>query len=902
MGSIFHKKLFLLLALASVCFGFGAFNNFAVANPSQNTQIQFTQAERDWLIAHPIVKVAVSQDYAPISFMNEDGQHVGISADYLARIQLQIKQYSPRFQFQAIVPSPSQKAANDPLDKTVDLVVDFVDTPRRQKYWQFTKPYLELPLHLIVRQDNQATANLNQHGNIKVAVVAYYATSELIASDYPNVELILVSSNQEGLKKVAFGEVDAYVGDLPVASYWSSKAGLAGLKDAGKLPYKHHVSFATNKQEAMLHDILDKALANISAKTRQDIQDRWLIGPFTDKPFFKDGRVWLILVGLLAFAWLAGWLKSNINKTNNRLIKQQNALALLTQSQLRDEESLDKIYKNYAKVAANTLNVERVSIWLFDDDCKQLNCMCLYSTFKNAYSTTSTLQADDYPNYFNALATHRVIAVEDAMQHPFTVEFTRDYLLQNNIGAMLDSTIRLNGKSIGVVCHEHVGGTRKWALDEQNFAGSIADLSRIVMETCLRRDAQFDLLQYSDKLAKMVDERSQLLAQSEKRYNYVLKNAPIPILILKKNGEIVEVNPEAESAFGVHRDDMIGRNFVKTIVAEESRKKAVAMAARSLLGEAFRDVELTLQNINGTKIEHVCSIGMVKNAEEDGQGGQMVAIAQNISQQKMLEASLIKAREAAESADRIKSMFVASMSHELRTPLNSIIGFLGVVLQGMSGELNLKQKDQLGRAYHSAKHLLSLISDVIDISKIEAGFLNVHVEKFDCTQLLNEVEDAVEHMANEKQLDLHIDCPVKLMLETDRKRLYQVVLNVVSNALKYTEKGTVKVAASVKNKQLSIAVEDTGIGIDEAGLASLFKPFERIDSRLRIKTLGTGLGLYLTRKILSQLLGGTIEVNSKPEVGSTFTIVIPTKMPELIVQNASILEEPHSAESHLKVH
>jgi len=217
------------------------------------------------------------------------------------------------------------------------------------------------------------------------------------------------------------------------------------------------------------------------------------------------------------------------------------------------------------------------------------------------------------------------------------------------------------------------------------------------------------------------------------------------------------------------------------------------------------------------------------------------------------------------------------------------------VLQGMSGELNLKQKDQLGRAYHSAKHLLALISEVIDISKIEAGFLNVHVEKFEFKPLLIEVEHAVSHIVEGKKLDLYIHCPTKLKLETDRKRLYQVVLNVVGNAFKYTEHGEVNVTASIKGKQLVIMVEDTGIGMDEAGLANLFKPFERIESRLKIKTLGTGLGLYLTRKILSQLLGGTIEVKSKLDEGSTFTIVIPTKIPEMIIQtNASILEEPHS--------
>ena len=269
-----------------------------------------------------------------------------------------------------------------------------------------------------------------------------------------------------------------------------------------------------------------------------------------------------------------------------------------------------------------------------------------------------------------------------------------------------------------------------------------------------------------------------------------------------------------------------------------------------------------------------------------------MAIAQNISQQKLLEHTLIRARESAESADRIKSMFVASMSHELRTPLNSIIGFLGVVLQGMSGELNVKQKDQLGRAYNSSKHLLSLISDVIDISKIEAGFLQVHVEKFDLAALLVEVQHATQHLVQEKKLYLSLDCPANIKLETDRKRVYQVILNVVSNALKYSEEGGVKVLASLKAKQLEIKVQDTGIGIGEADLARLFKPFERIESHLKIKTLGTGLGLYLTRKILAQLLGGKISVTSKLAEGSIFTIKLPIKMPEVVAQNnTSVLED-----------
>jgi signal transduction histidine kinase len=181
---------------------------------------------------------------------------------------------------------------------------------------------------------------------------------------------------------------------------------------------------------------------------------------------------------------------------------------------------------------------------------------------------------------------------------------------------------------------------------------------------------------------------------------------------------------------------------------------------------------------------------------------------------------------------------------------------------------------------------------VIDISKIEAGFLQVYVEKFDLIALLTEVQHAVQHLAEEKELALIIDCPPEIKLETDRKRLYQVVLNVVSNGLKYSEQGAVKVTASIKAKKLLIVVEDTGIGISEENLVDLFKPFVRVDSHLKIKTLGTGLGLYLTRKILSQLLCGEISVTSQLGLGSLFTVSLPIKIPKVTMQNqTSVLED-----------
>jgi PAS domain S-box-containing protein len=584
-------------------------------------------------------------------------------------------------------------------------------------------------------------------------------------------------------------------------------------------------------------------------------------------------------------------VQEKLIESEQRLQRQNASLGQVTAMQLRHWQNPEEIFKEIAKISAETLDVERVGVWMFSEDDKRLECVDLYLKSKNLHTNALSLQAHEFPVYFSHLAQQRIMAANDVMHHPATVELTKGYAQANNIGAILDGAIWLNNHVIGVICHEHVGGAREWTLDEQSFAASVADLTRLTIEMDTRRKAELALLKQNENLEQIVEARTLSLQESEKTFRYVVEHAPISILIINKDAKITEFNPEAEIATGYSREQALGKNFIELLVAKESRKKAFQLSLSTLNGEDFRGIELYLQRADGTKVQFECSASLAGFGANAG-ARQIVAIGRDISQQKALEQSLIIARESAESADRIKSMFVASMSHELRTPLNSIIGFLGVVLQGMSGELNVKQKDQLGRAYHSSKHLLSLITDVIDISKIEAGFLQVHVERFDLASLLVEVQHAVQHLAEEKGLALIIECPKDIKLDTDRKRLYQVVLNVVSNGLKYTEHGSVKVTASTNSKQLTIVVEDTGIGIKEADLQNLFKPFERIDSHLKIKTLGTGLGLYLTRKILNQLLGGDISLTSQLGEGSIFTIQVPVKMPEIVIKNhTSILED-----------
>ncbi len=236
------------------------------------------------------------------------------------------------------------------------------------------------------------------------------------------------------------------------------------------------------------------------------------------------------------------------------------------------------------------------------------------------------------------------------------------------------------------------------------------------------------------------------------------------------------------------------------------------------------------------------------------------------------------ANEKLRELDRLKSMFIASMSHELRTPLNSIIGFTGIILQGMTGEINPEQRDQLQRVYGSAKHLLALNNDVIDISKIEAGKVKIYTEQFNLGRVIREAVSNLTPEMTDKGLDFEISVPQDIQCTTDRKRLFQCTLNILSNAVKYTKKGKITVTAHEVDGMVKIAVKDTGIGMKEEDMPRLFESFSRLDSELKIGTPGTGLGLYLTKKIVTEQLKGSVSVESTYGEGSTFVLRIPKEI------------------------
>lgn len=267
--------------------------------------------------------------------------------------------------------------------------------------------------------------------------------------------------------------------------------------------------------------------------------------------------------------------------------------------------------------------------------------------------------------------------------------------------------------------------------------------------------------------------------------------------------------------------------------------------------------------------------------DDAGQPWKLSGIVLDITDRKRMELERER-RHRAEAADRVKSAFLATMSHELRTPLNSIIGFTGIILQGLAGPLTSEQQKQLGMVRGSARHLLSLVNDVLDISKIESGQLVIAHDPFNPRKSIEKVAGLVAPLAESKQLDFALDvAPVLNYAVGDERRFEQILWNLLSNAIKFTERGRVTLSAGIVSDAspfgsplLSASVSDTGVGIKTEDLATLFQPFRQLDSGLARRHEGTGLGLAISRR-LAEMMGGEIRAESVWGQGSAFHVTLP---------------------------
>jgi len=338
-------------------------------------------------------------------------------------------------------------------------------------------------------------------------------------------------------------------------------------------------------------------------------------------------------------------------------------------------------------------------------------------------------------------------------------------------------------------------------------------------------------------------------------------------------GIITDVNQQMEKLTGCSREELIGTAFKNYFTDSVRAEQGIRLVLQE---DKVTNYELTARHKDGR--ETVVSYNATTFNDRDSKLQGVFAAARDVTERKRFEQTLQEKNLELENANQAKDRFLANISHELRTPLNAIIGFTGTLLMELPGALNDDQKEQLQTIENSATHLLSLINDLLDLAKIESGKVELRRESVICQSVIQEVLTTLRPMAEAKGLRLECACPPEnLVVQTDRRALTQVLLNLTNNGIKFTQKGEVRIELGRRSEDgrtsTVIRVTDTGIGIKPEDQARLFQAFEQLNGPGKERHQGTGLGLHLSQK-LAELLGGQIGLQSEYGKGSTFTVVI----------------------------
>ncbi len=427
----------------------------------------------------------------------------------------------------------------------------------------------------------------------------------------------------------------------------------------------------------------------------------------------------------------------------------------------------------------------------------------------------------------------------------------------------------------------HRDGSWRWlrsrARSDRGSSGRELRLSGSISDITERRHAQ------------------EALAQREAMFSSLWQTTTDAVLIIDTQHCIRYANPAAHQSFGHALGALVGQPLA--VLQPQRMRHAHRNGVDHYLHSGrrrldWRRSEVTGLHASGQEIPLEISfselqlngerhfVGFLRDITHRKQAEQALHEANDRLEQRVTQRTqaLTAANERLRELDRLKSQFLATMSHELRTPLNSILGFTELMRMGLSGPVSAEQQLQLGHVHNSGRHLLALINDLLDLSRIESGRMEVAREPFDFGDVAAEVRAQLRPQAEAKGLALHTQLPTRLPMLGDRRKLFQVLLNLASNAVKFSDEGRVLVQAEAQAGRLQVTVQDNGPGISDSDQSRLFQAFSQLDGSAGRRHEGTGLGLHLSRQLLL-LMGGDIGVRSAPGGGALFHFSLPLELP-----------------------
>ena len=883
--------------------------------------VTLTPAQRGWLDKHPEIPVGIDGNWPPIDFLDKQGRHAGITSDYLHLLEKRLGiRFIPK-KFGSFKEMLEQvKSGDPPVGATIAYNAE------RAGRLIYTAPFFNAHEVIVVREENQHLRHIEDLIGHTVAMEDGFVTTTTLREKYPGIKHLPVNDTLSALQKVSWGEADAYVGNQAVATWLIRNNQLDNLVvtgDAGLGSHPQHFVVSRLAPEYKpLIGIIDTALSTIPESERLQIEKRWLgNSPATGLAPVKlteKERLWLLEHKSIRLGVDSSWppmefIDENgeykgISRDYMELLGRQLGINWVEPGKRPWEEVLKGIReKTLDVIPLLSANRERESYISFTkplvntkvvvfnrrgeagiDDLNELDGKRV--AVVKGYSVTVDLQRDFpgiVPDPYDSVS-EALHAVSEGRSEAFVgILPVAGYI----IGKEGLSNLQVAGatkytKSFSMAVRkdwpELVGILNK-AIDTLDDATR----NRIVQRwTTVEFKQKTDYTLVIQILAVLflivlvgsiwigqIKRANRALSESRERLALALQAGQLGSweAFLDPNNKLrMRIDSTGCSQLGlVTQQDEISLQDFLAAIAEEYRAP-VAQQIEQYLAGTRPDIELEYRTGKDRWL-HVR--GRSLQQDPAGKPRQVIGIALDITERK-------QAHQALEQANRFKSEFLANMSHEIRTPMNAVIG-----LAHLLGKTPLtpRQRDYTHKIQLSAQSLLGVIDDILDFSKIEAGKLSIEKQPFD-------FEDILENISILAQTRL-VDKPVELLYELspdipkqmigDVYRINQILTNLVSNAIKFTERGSIVVSARIKKRKaqevlLQFEVRDTGIGIPEDKLDSLFDAFIQADGSTTRRFGGTGLGLSISQKLCS-LMGGKISVESQEEAGSVFRVELPLK-------------------------
>lgn len=778
------------------------FTSVLFAEPSN--KLILSDAERAWINAHPTLIAANETDWPPFDYV-EGGSAKGYSIDI---VRLIAKKTGLKIKF------INGFTWTELMDKfragEIDIMPAIYFNKERNAYTEFSKPYFYQPSVIVTHENDKEITGLTDISDKRVAAIVDFAITRALRNNFPDLNIVPVSSAVEGIKAVALGKADAFIESIGVVSYTLKNNYIPNVKIIGNVNINEISNPALHlgvvKDNLILLGIIDKALLAVTRKEKDELYQRWLSSPSgeVNKKKLKNN--------IALTAQQQAWLKAH------PVIRLATDIAWPPFEWINDERQYQGIAADYMQLIENKLGIrfeiEKNKPWTEVVEAVKKRRLDVFSC------VAKNPQREEYVSFTRPyLSFPMVIVTSDSVNY-------------------IDGIDGLKGIQVGVVdgyaTYEYLKANHP-EIDQHAFKTSEAGLKAV---STGKIDAFVDNIATASRIMQK-NGLTNLKVSGEMPIRYELGMA------------VRNDWPELVSILQLALDS----------ISDEQRKQIHNKWIGVRYEHGF-DYSLLWKSLAVFILIAALMIFYIRK------------LAYEIHQRKAAEVEAMKSRDEADRANQAKSEFLSRMSHELRTPMNAVLCFSQFIEMDATDEQIRENAKEIQAA---GKHLLELINEVLDLSKIEAGKIDLSIGRVDLNKLISESVSLIKPLVKERAISLqdNITPAPSQFIIADEIRFKQIMLNFLSNAVKYNKvQGSIILDCEVlPSEKLRISVSDTGSGLTEEEQTYLFQPFKRLGSEIT-ETEGTGIGLVICKRII-EAMDGSIDFTSKSGTGSIFWVDIP---------------------------